>query len=326
MEKLKQNPIVKKLGLNRILLACILVLMFVVFKVVLGSKFPVGDSIKSTLNYVYFLGFLSLGVTFVIATGGIDFSIGPVMFCCALVSGYCMTSYGVPCAAAMVLCVLIGLAFGIFNGWLVSYMSVPPFIVSMASMNIAKGIASVFTKTQSVSWPQSSDPVNGWFRNIASYNGFPVGLVIFLAMAVLCGVVLYNTKPGRYILCLGSNSEAVRLSGVNTRKWRMLAYVICGFFAGLAAISYSAIFATVQPGSGAGFELEAIGGAIIGGVSMTGGVGSITGTLAGVFVICLLKTGLPFIGLTANWQQIITGFVLIAAVLIDIFKRKKEAA
>ena len=120
MEKLKQNPIVKKLGLNRIMLVCILVLMFVVFKVVLGSKFPVGDSIKSTLNYVYFLGFLSLGVTFVIATGGIDFSIGPVMFCCALVSGYCMTSYGVPCAAAMVLCVFIGLAFGILNGLLVS--------------------------------------------------------------------------------------------------------------------------------------------------------------------------------------------------------------
>ena len=169
MEKLKQNPIVKKLGLNRILLVCILVLMFVVFKVVLGSKFPVGDSIKSTLNYVYFLGFLSLGVTFVIATGGIDFSIGPVMFCCALVSGYCMTSYGVPCAAAMVICVLIGLAFGIFNGWLVSYLSVPAFIVSMASMNIAKGIASVFTKTQSVSWPLSSDQTNGWFRNIVSY-------------------------------------------------------------------------------------------------------------------------------------------------------------
>ena len=105
-----------------------------------------------------------------------------------------------------------------------------------------------------------------------------------------------------------------------------MAYVICGFFAGLAAISYSAIFATVQPGSGAGFELEAIGGAIIGGVSMTGGVGSITGTLAGVFVICLLKTGLPFIGLTANWQQIITGLVLIVAVLIDIIKEKKKAA
>ena len=236
MEKLKQNPIVKKLGLNRILLVCILILMFVVFKVVLGSKFPVGDSIKSTLNYVYFLGFLSLGVTFVIATGGIDFSIGPVMFCCALVSGYCMTSYKVPCAAAMVICVLIGLAFGIFNGWLVSYLSVPAFIVSMASMNIAKGIASVFTKTQSVSWPLASDPANGWFRNIVSYKGFPVGLVIFLGAAIICGIILYNTKPGRYILCLGSNTEAVRLSGVDTKKWNMLAYVICGVLVGIGAL------------------------------------------------------------------------------------------
>ena len=131
MEKLKQNPIVKKLGLNRILLVGILILMFVVFRVALGAKFPVMDSIKSTLNYVYFLGFLSLGVTFVIATGGIDFSIGPVMFCCALISGYCLNSYGVPLALSMVICILIGLCFGTFNGWLVSYMSVPPFIVSM---------------------------------------------------------------------------------------------------------------------------------------------------------------------------------------------------
>ena len=162
MEKIKQNPIVKKLGLNRIILVVILILMFIVFRVALGSKFPVAESITSTLNYVYFLGFLSLGVTFVIATGGIDFSIGPVMFCCALMSGYCLNSYHVPLALAMIISILIGTLFGTFNGWLVSYMSVPAFIVSMASMNIAKGMASVFTKTQSVSWPLASDPVNGW--------------------------------------------------------------------------------------------------------------------------------------------------------------------
>ena len=150
MEKLKQNPIIKKLGLNRILLVGILILMFVVFKVVLGDKFPVGDSIRSTLNYVYFLGFLSLGVTFVIATGGIDFSIGPVMFCCALISGYCFTSHGMPMPVALILSIVIGLIFGIFNGYLVAYWSVPSFITSMASMNISKGVASVFTKTQSV--------------------------------------------------------------------------------------------------------------------------------------------------------------------------------
>ena len=324
MEKLKQNPIVKKLGLNRILLACILVLMFVVFKVVLGSKFPVGDSIISTLNYVYFLGFLSLGVTFVIATGGIDFSIGPVMFCCALISGYCMTSYHVPCAAAMVICILIGFAFGVFNGWMVSYMSVPPFIISMASMNIAKGIASVFTKTQSVSWPLGSDPVNGWFRNLISYKGFPVGLVIFLAAAVICGIILYNTKPGRYILCLGSNSEAVRLSGVNTKKWRMLAYVICGVLVGIGAIFFVGAYTTVQPGYGDQYNNEAIAGCVMGGTSMVGGLASIGGTVIGVFIISLLQQGIMAFGLGKGQQMIITGLIVIVAVYVDVSARRRK--
>ena len=323
MEKLKQNPIVKKLGLNRILLVCILIVMFAVFKVVLGNKFPVGDSIKSTLNYVYFLGFLSLGVTFVIATGGIDFSIGPVMFCCALVSGYCMTSYGVPCAAAMVICILIGLAFCIFNGGLVSYLSVPAFIVSMASMNIAKGIASVFTKTQSVSWPLSSDPKNGWFRSIVSVNGFPVGLVIFLGMAVVCGIVLYNTKPGRYILCLGSNSEAVRLSGVDTKKWNMLAYVICGFLVGIAALFFVATYTTVQPGYGDQYNNEAIAGCVMGGTSMAGGLASISGTIIGVFIIALLQEGILALGFTKDYQLIITGVIVIVAVFSDVLARRR---
>ena len=324
MEKLKQNPIVKKLGLNRILLVGILLVMFIVFRAVLGSKFPIGDSIRSTLNYVYFLGFLSLGVTFVIATGGIDFSIGPVMFCCALISGYCMTSYGVPCAAAIILCILIGLLFGTCNGWLVSYMSVPPFIVSMASMNIAKGIASVFTKTQSVSWPLSSDPANGWFRNIVSYNGFPVGIIIFLAFAVLCGIVLYRTKPGRYILCLGSNSEAVRLSGVNTRKWRMLAYMICGFLVGIGALFFVATYTTVQPGYGDQYNNEAIAGCVMGGTSMVGGLASIGGTVIGVFIISLLQQGIMAFGLGKGQQMIITGIIVIVAVYADVSARRRK--
>ena len=264
MEKLKQNPIVKKLGLNRILLACILVLMFVVFKVVLGSKFPVGDSIKSTLNYVYFLGFLSLGVTFVIATGGIDFSIGPVMFCCALISGYCMTSYHVPCAAAMVI------------------------------------------------------------RNLISYKGFPVGLVIFLAAAVICGIILYNTKPGRYILCLGSNSEAVRLSGVNTKKWRMLAYVICGVLVGIGAIFFVGAYTTVQPGYGDQYNNEAIAGCVMGGTSMVGGLASIGGTVIGVFIISLLQQGIMAFGLGKGQQMIITGLIVIVAVYVDVSARRRK--
>ena len=134
MEKIKQNPIVKKIGINRIVLCGVLLLMYAVF-CILSDKFVGIQRIMSALNYAYFLGFLSLGVTFVIATGGIDFSIGPVMFCSALISGYCLTSYGVPMALSLVISVLVGTLFGVFNGYFVSYWTVPPFIISMASMN-----------------------------------------------------------------------------------------------------------------------------------------------------------------------------------------------
>ena len=169
MEKIKQNPIVKKIGINRIVLCGVLILMYAIF-CMLSSKFVGVQRIMSALNYAYFLGFLSLGVTFVIATGGIDFSIGPVMFCSALISGYCLTKYGVPLVLSLLISVLVGFLFGVFNGYFVAYWTVPPFIISMASMNIAKGLASVFTKTQSVSWPQSVD-ANGWDRNHRAADG-----------------------------------------------------------------------------------------------------------------------------------------------------------
>lgn len=267
VEKIKQNAFVKKVGFNRIVLIFVLLLMYLAFGLLTGGSFFGISRITNTLNYVYFLGFLSLGVTFVIATGGIDFSIGPVMFCCSLVSGYSLTTYGVPMAASLVMSILIGVLFGIFNGYLVAYWKVPPFIVSMASMNIAKGIAAVFTKTQSVSWPQSSAE-GGWYRNFVNMNGIPVGLIIFLAVAIVCAVVLNKTKWGRYILCLGSNEEAVRLSGVNVKKWKMLAYIICGTLVGIASIFYVAAFTTVQPGYGDQYNNEAIAGCVMGGTSM----------------------------------------------------------
>ena len=324
MEKIKQNAFVKKVGFNRIILVLVMLAMYLAFGLLTSGNFFGMSRIMNTMNYVYFLGFLSLGVTFVIATGGIDFSIGPVMFCCALVSGYSFLTYGLPMAAALILSILVGLLFGVFNGYLVAYWNVPPFIVSMASMNIAKGIASVFTKTQSVSWPLGSDPVNGWFRNLISYKGFPVGLVIFLAAAVICGIILYNTKPGRYILCLGSNSEAVRLSGVNTKKWRMLAYVICGVLVGIGAIFFVGAYTTVQPGYGDQYNNEAIAGCVMGGTSMVGGLASIGGTVIGVFIISLLQQGIMAFGLGKGQQMIITGLIVIVAVYVDVSARRRK--
>lgn len=323
MGKLKQNAFVKKVGLNRIVLVLVILLMYGFFCIMTDGSFLGTNRILNALNYAYFLGFLSLGVTFVIATGGIDFSIGPVMFCCALVSGYCLTSYGVPMVPSLLISIGIGLLFGLFNGYLVSYWSVPPFIVSMASMNIAKGIASVFTKTQSVSWPQSSAS-DGWYRYLVRYGDIPVGLILFLIVAVVCAVVLNKTKAGRYILCLGSNKEAVRLSGVNVKKWEMTAYVICGLLVGIAAIFFVSAYTTVQPGYGDQYNNEAIAGCVMGGTSMAGGLASVSGTVIGVMIIALLQEGILALGLNKNYQLIITGIIVIVAVYSDVMARRRK--
>lgn len=321
--KIKQNPFVKKVGFNRVVLCFVLILMYLLFCVLTQGSFAGMNRILNALNYAYFLGFLSLGVTFVIATGGIDFSIGPVMFCCALISGYCMTSKGMPMAVAMVLSIVIGLAFGIFNGYLVAYWSVPSFITSMASMNISKGLASVFTKTQSVNWPQASQE-GGWFRNIVKVGGVPTGLIIFLVVAVICAILLNKTKIGRYILCLGNNKEAVRLSGVNVKKWEMSAYIICGILVGISALFYVGAYTTVQPGYGDQYNNEAIAGCVMGGTSMAGGLASISGTVIGVFIISLLQEGILALGFTKDYQLIITGLIVIVAVFSDVVARRRK--
>ena len=323
MEKIKQNAIVKKVGFNRIILVLVMILMSLAFELLTVKDFFTMDRLMNAFGYAYFLGFLALGVTFVIATGGIDFSIGPVMFCCALVSGFSFYNHGVPMGLALVMCVLVGLLFGIWNGYLVAYVKIPPFIVSMASMNIAKGIAAVFTKTQSVSWPQAKDAA-GWYRNLVRSGNFPTGIIIFLVAAIICAIILNQTKAGRYILCIGSNSEAVRLSGVNVKKWTMLAYVICGLLVGMSAIFYVGAFTTVQPGYGDQYNNEAIACCVMGGTSMAGGIASISGTVIGTFMLCLIQQGIFALNFSKDYQFIITGLIVIGAVYADVSSRRRK--
>jgi ribose transport system permease protein len=200
---------------------------------------------------------------------------------------------------------------------MVSYWNVPPFIISMASMNIAKGLASVFTKTNTVSWPQA-DQAGGWFRNLLRVGNFPVGLVLFLIAAILCAIILNNTRAGRYILGLGSNKEAVRLSGVNTKRWQMTAYVICGILTGIAAIFFAAAYTTVQPGYGDQYNNEVIAGCVMGGTSMIGGLASISGTFIGAIIISMIQEGILAMKFAKDVQLIITAVIVAAAVFIDV--------
>ena len=324
----KKESFITKMGGQKFIVVLVAIALFLVFCAA-SPGYRKATTFITILDYSYYIILMGIGVTFPLITAGVDLSIGTGMVCYALVGGWLIRFHEVPTGVAMLVCVLMGMIIGLLNGFLVAIMELPPFLATLCTCMITRGIGAVIVGGFGIPWPTAGGD-GAWFKSIFKITvggtNIPIGIVWMVLITIIMAFVLNHTKVGRYTIAIGSNKEATRLSGVNVKFYHIMAYVICGLFAGLASISYAAVIPTVQPGTGAGFELEAIGGAIIGGVSMTGGVGSIFGTLAGVIVIVLLKTGLPFVGLTANWQQIITGLVLIAAVLIDIIKTKKEQA
>ncbi len=314
---------------NQRTVALLALIVLFLFFCAAGNNFASYTTYVSILDSSYYIGFLAIGVTFVIMTGGIDLSIGTVMVCCALISGTLIKN-GWPVWPCLVICILLGGLFGVMNGILVSVMGIPAFIGTLGTMMITRGLGSIVTATASVTFPSRRVP-EGSFRNVFKVisselptGGLPTGLILFVVLAVAMGLILGKTRPGRYITALGSNKEATRLSGINTVKWEMLSYIISGLFAGLAAISYAATYSTVLPGTGNGFELDAIAGVVIGGTSLSGGLGSISGTIIGVFIMSVLKTGLPFVGLRPHYQLLFTGIVLIIAVFVEVMNRQRQ--
>ena len=303
----------------------IIVAMVAVFSL-LSPTFRTYTTFVSLLDCSYYVALMAIGVTFPLITGGVDLSIGTGLICYALFGGYLIVHKGMPVGVALGACAVVGTLIGLLNGYLVAVMDLPPFLASLCTCMINRGLGSLLSGGFGVSWPSALEPA-GWFRSMFRFNSngkvIPVGIFIIIALVIIMSFVLNHTKIGRYTFAIGSNKEATKLAGVNVKFYHIAAYTICGFFAGLAAIAYSATYVTIYPGSGAGFEMDAIAGAIVGGVSASGGVGSILGAFLGVLVISLMKVGLPFIGLQANWQQIFTGLVLLAAVLVDVLKKKK---
>lgn len=303
------------------------VIALLIFFGLMSPDFRKYTTILTIMDYSYYIVLMAIGVTFPLITGGVDLSIGTGLICYSLAGGYLVVHMGLPTGVGMLISLLFGTVIGVLNGVLVGVMELPPFLATLCTCMITRGLGSICAHNFGVSWPTAGTE-GSWFRNIfkITVNGtkLPLGFIWVVLLVLIMNYVLKHTKVGRYTIAIGSNKEAAILSGINVKFYHVMAYVISGFFAALASIAYSATFATIQPGTGAGFELEAIGGAIVGGVSAAGGAGTVIGSLLGVFVICLLKTGLPFIGLQANWQQIVTGLVLIGAVLVDIIKKKRE--
>ena len=298
-----------------------------IFFGIFGRNFFSYPTLVNIIDAAYYIGFISLGVTFVIISGGIDLSVGTVMMCGAIIGGTAYKTWGWPIGLSLILIVIVGIAFGFFNGLMISRLKVPPFIVTLGTMMISIGIGSIVSNVQSATFPTRSNP-DGWFKNIFKIIGedgvsIPTGAILLIAVAIISHIILSNTKMGRYIYAIGSNKEAARLSGVNVKFWEMTAYAIAGTYAGIGGIAYAAVYTTVLPAQGQGFELFAIAGAVIGGTSLSGGVGSIFGTLIGVFIMSVLSVGLPSMNLQAHYQIFFTGVVVIGAVLLDMYRNKK---
>ena len=304
----------------------IIAAMVIVFSI-LSPTFRTYPTLVSVLDSVYYVALMAIGVTFPLITGGVDLSMGTGLVCYALVGGYMIVHKGMPVVAGILIAILLGVIIGLINGVLVAVMDLPPFLATLCTCMITRGLGPALCGGFGVSWPSALSEA-GAFRKIfkftnASGTVIPIGIIVIVVLVIVMSFVLNHTKMGRYTIAIGSNKEATRLAGVNVKFFHVMAYAICGLFAGMAGVAYSATYATIYPGAGAGFEMDAIGGAIVGGVSASGGSGTIFGAFLGVIVISLMKIGLPFIGLQANWQQIFTGLVLLAAVLVDVLKKKK---
>lgn len=314
---------IKRGGVQKLLAFAALVILYVFFAI-FGTNFTSSATTLNILGSSYYIGFLAIGVTFVIITGGIDLSIGAVMMCSALLGGQLYREAKLMLWAALVLVVVFGTACGFINGLLVTRLKLPPFIATLGMMMIALGLGSIITGTATRNYPTLLE-TDGWFSKLffKSEGSFPMGAVFLLAFFIVAFIFLNRTKVGRYIFAIGSNEEAVRLSGVKVGFWKSIAYTISGFAAGFGAIFYAATYTVVIPNTGNGIELSAIAGVVIGGTSLSGGVGSLAGTLIGVFIMSILKNGLVSMSLPAPYQTLFTGIVVIGAVLLDTYRTLK---
>lgn len=328
--KLKENTNIReKKGVSaQKLLAPLALVIIYAFFALFGRNFFSYTTLVNILDSSYYIGFIAIGVTFVIITGGIDLSCGTIMMASTIIGGTAYKTWGWPMWLSLVLILLVSTSFGLFNGILVSRLKLPPFIATLGTMMISLGIGSIVSNVRSATFP-ARGAADSWFKGIFKYiapdnASYPTGALVLFSTAFFAYIILTRTKMGRYIFAVGSNKEAARLSGVDVAKWEMMAYVISGFLAGVGGIAFAAVYTTVMPAQGQGFELYAIAGTVIGGTSLSGGAGSVLGTMIGVYIMSVLRAGLPSMDLQAQYQTFFTGIVVLGAVMLDIYRTKKS--
>lgn len=306
------SNLARKYGLIVILLLAVIVLSIV------SDAFLSWTNMMNVLRQVSITGILAVGMTLIILTGGIDLSIGALMAVAAVIAASIVR--GNP--DLTIIAIIVGMAAGGFlsgiSGSMTAKLKVAPFVATLAMMTIARGIALIYTNGRPITIESPSFLYLG-----QGYLGpIPFPVVIFIIICVFVGILLTKTKFGRYIYAIGGNENATKISGVNVAKVKIWVYIINGFLAGLAGVLLASRISSGQPNSGLGYELDAIAAVVIGGTSLFGGVGTLTGTIVGVLIIGVINNGLNLMDVSSYYQQIVKGIIIAGAVILDQRSKK----
>ena len=311
--------------MQKILAFAGLIVIFLVFSLA-SPYFRQFDNIVAILLSTAVNGVLALGVTFVIITGGIDLSIGTVLTFSAIMTGVFIVDLGLPVPVGVLGGLLAGAVCGLTNGFTIAKMKIPPFIATLGMMMITKGLSLILSRSKPIYFMDTplfnQLAMGSLVSGIIPAVNIPNAVLILFGAAIVASLILGKTILGRYTFAIGSNEEATRLSGVNVDIWKMAVYTLCGLFAGLGGVLMASRLNSAQPALGAGYELDAIAAVVIGGTSLSGGEGTILGTIIGAFIISTLTNGLRILSVPQEWQMVVTGLIVIGAVYADIVRRR----
>ncbi|MDM0116506.1 ABC transporter permease [Variovorax sp. J22R133] len=310
------------------LLAFASLLVLMMFFSFASPNFLQADNMVAILQATAVNGVLAIACTFVIITSGIDLSVGTMMTFCAVMAGVVLTYWGMPLYMGVVAAIFFGALCGFVSGVIIAKLKVPPFIATLGMMMLLKGLSLVisgtkpiyFNDTPGFTYISQESLIGEWFPALP----IPNAVLILFVVAIVASIVLNKTPLGRYTFALGSNEEAVRLSGVNVDFWKIVVYTVSGAICGIAGLIIASRLNSAQPALGQGYELDAIAAVVIGGTSLSGGTGTVIGTIIGAFIMSVLTNGLRIMSVAQEWQTVVTGVIIILAVYMDIIRRKKQ--
>lgn len=313
------NSIKKQFKENQNLGTIVALIILIVFVSVLNPAFLQVNNLLNLMRQLIINGFIALGMTFVILTGGIDLSVGSTLaLTSAIFAG--LLQGGMPTILAILTALGLGLILGLVNGILITKGKLAPFIVTLATMTIFRGLTLVYMDGRPIAGPK--DDFAFQFLGKGQFFGIPFQVILFIIAYLILWILLTKTSYGRKIYAVGGNEKASFISGIKIDKVKILVYVISALMAVLSGLVLTSRLNSAQPTAGSAYEMDAIAAVVLGGTSMTGGSGSLTGTLIGILILGVLNNGLNLLGVSSFYQQIVKGVVILIAVLIDRKRNK----